>query len=63
MKKILEKEIISKMKEELADKDAVLFLFRDIKNSEAYQRLERLYSDLERMIRMEENGFERFKKI
>jgi len=59
----MSKEIISKMKEELADKDAVLYLFSEIEGSQAYQRLERLYDDLEKMLEMEENGFQRFKKV
>ena len=61
---IMSEEIISKMKQELQDKDAVLYLFVDAKDTDAYKRLEILYDHLEKAIKMwEENEPQKFKRI
>jgi len=53
--------VISKMKQELKDRDAVLYLFSEIEGSQAYERLLMLYNHLERMIKIcEKNEPQRF---
>ena len=61
---IMSEEIISKMKQELQDKDAVLYLFNDAKDTDAYKRLEILYDHLEKAIKLwEKNEPQKFKRI